>query len=156
MRRLQWVVCTVGALGWLSGCGAPRVQTRVDQVAAPSHAVVAPPLTRLSVAMASPAASAAPSNALPVVYFTSMVGCAACDLVRPTVRAVARQYAGDVTLVTLDMSSARGERQAAALGVRGYPVLVLHDRHGKEVIRMFGVPKEDRIERGFALLATTP
>jgi thioredoxin-related protein len=71
---------------------------------------------------------------------------------RPAVREVSKQYAGQVTLIVVDMYTVAGERRAQELKVRSHPVLLVQDRNGQEILRIYGPVDRDRIERTFAML----
>ena len=59
---------------------------------------------------------------------------------RPTVRAVSKRYAYQVTLVVVDRSMTVGERRAEALKVRGHPVLLLQEEDGPDLCGSTGRP----------------
>ena len=75
---------------------------------------------------------------------------------RPTVRAVSKQFNGRVKLIVMDVNTRAGEQQAQQFRVNNHPALILQDRHGQIVLRMFGPVEPDRIQRGFSMLANAP
>lgn len=150
MRR--FVCVAVWSLIWLVGCTTHTAQLPSNQPAQQAHAdVVSTPAP--SPPLATPTARPAPTpDALPVIYFMDAFGCAACDEMRPIVHGVSKQYEGRVKLVEVNMYTDAGEQRAKALKVRGYPVLVVQDRTGHELLRLFGPQDKERIQSSFAML----
>ncbi|GAB3213348.1 thioredoxin family protein [Marinactinospora thermotolerans] len=79
----------------------------------------------------------------PVLVEFWSVGCPACRVVAPTVRAVAERYEGRAKVVRVNVD----ENPASALehGVNGLPLLVLF-KDGAEVDRVLGTATASKLE----------
>jgi thioredoxin 2 len=76
---------------------------------------------------------------VPVLVDFWAAWCGPCRMVSPALERIARDFAGRIKLVKLDVDGA--EQIAARYQVQGIPLLVLH-RDGKEVDRKVGAQPE--------------
>jgi thioredoxin len=77
--------------------------------------------------------------------------CGPCHALAPTIEALARDYAGRVTVAKLDIDA--NPRTADRLGIRSVPTLLVF-RHGRLVDRLVGVQPRAAIEARLQPLLT--
>ncbi|MGB8511021.1 MAG: thioredoxin [Pyrinomonadaceae bacterium] len=70
--------------------------------------------------------------------------CAPCRMLAPTVEAVAEQYAGEVSVVKLNVDESPSISQR--YGIKGIPTLILF-KGGKEEERIVGATSKENISR---------
>jgi thioredoxin 2 len=81
---------------------------------------------------------------VPVLVDFWAAWCGPCRMVSPALEDLAREHAGRLKLVKLDVDAA--PEVAGRYGVQGIPLLVLH-RDGKEVDRLVGAAPKDQLRQ---------
>ena len=89
---------------------------------------------------------------MPVLVDFGAPWCPPCRAIAPTLGALARDYAGRLNIVTVNIDEAPG--LAANYGVTGLPTLIFF-MQGKEVKRMRGAAPKQILQQAFDALLTT-
>jgi len=82
--------------------------------------------------------------------------CTICQTIKPTVRALEKQYDGKVKIVRLNVDAPEARAYVQKYRVRGTPTFVFFDRHGKVTTSTSGWPGEQQVAQAFDRLIGQP